>query len=338
MKFKFNRGAAAVILLVFAVLLLAVNLLINYLHREEQPNKVQSELSSFQIDSLFLYTLNSFGLSKNWIKEVQNRKTDKSYIVRLPNDLSIPLVLAEINTNFYERDLIFSSVEKDFTGKTRLTINRGDKTILSAELKYDKEIYRTKRTLAFIIDNFELASSKDSLLLEIPESFTILIKPTTDNRNLVKYINEVSKSYSLLIDDDIPDVKYRLQDSYSEKRLKASLYSIIKDFSDASFFLFDDKSDLFASSVYDFIKLELAKRKIRLILLSKLQQLKFDDEIQIKSSFDNYLKEISEAKNLFFLLSADGFKILLPEIERYRKTGVKVIHLLEIKAAGDTLK
>ena len=165
MKFNLNRRTTAVILLAAAVLLLVANLTINYLNQPEEPTTVKAELTSSLVDSLFLFTLNSFGLSNEWIKEVQNKQTDKSYIVRLPNDLSIPVVLAEINTNFFEKNLVFSSVEKDFSGRTRLTISRGNKIILSAELKYDKEIFRSRKTLAFIIKDYELSGSEDSLLL-----------------------------------------------------------------------------------------------------------------------------------------------------------------------------
>ena len=74
MKLNINRRTTAVILLIAAVFLLAVNLLINHLNQKEHPEKVQSDLSSSQVDSLFMYSLNSFGLSKEWIKEVQNKK------------------------------------------------------------------------------------------------------------------------------------------------------------------------------------------------------------------------------------------------------------------------
>ena len=336
MKFKLNRRTTAIILLVAAVLLLVAYLLIIKLNKTEKHVTGQAELNSYQVDSLFLYSLNSFGISQEWIKEVQNRQTDKSYIVRLPNDLSIPVVLAEINTNFFQKNLTFSSVEKDFSGRTRLTINRGNKIILSAELKYDKEIIRAKRILAFVIKDFELSGSKDSLLLEMPEPFTTLLKPTTESIKLVKYITEVGKNYSLFIDDDIPEVKYRLNESYSQKRLKSSLQSIVKDFSDASFFLIDDNSDIFASTSFDFIKLEMEKRKISILLLSELIHLNYDEEIQLLISFDNYLRELKEDESILFLLSADGFRTLLPEIERVRKTGFKVVHPSEIIAASDS--
>ena len=79
----------------------------------------------------------------------------------------------------------------------------------------------------------------------------------------------------------------------------------------------------------------MEKRKIGRLLLSDLIQLNYDDEIQIKSSFDNYVKELGEDESILFLLSSDGFRTLLPEIERYRKTGVEVRHPSEFIVTKD---
>ena len=163
-----------------------------------------------------------------------------------------------------------------------------------------------------------------------------MLKPTTDNIKLVKYINDVRKTYSIFIDDDIPESKYRLNETYSQKRLKSSLQSILKVFPDASFFLIDDNSDFFASPSFNYIKLEIEKRKISVLLSSNLIHLNYDDEIQLENSFDNYLMEIGEGESSLFILSADGFRILLPEIERYRKTGVKIVHPSELIIASET--
>lgn len=336
MNFKLNRKAVAVILLIAAVFLLVVNLLINRYNQNEELLTVKTELSTLQIDSLFKFSLNSFGLLNEWIKEVRNKKTEKSYKVRLPFDLSIPVVLSEINSNFFGTNVTVSSVEKSFSGRTILTISKRDRIILSSEFKYDKKIFRSTRMLAFIIKDFELSESEDSLLIKIPEPFSTLLIPSSKNTKLAKYITNLNKSYSILIDDDISEIKYRLNENYSQKRLKSSLKLIINDFSDASFILFDDSSDLFASQSFGYIKLELEKRKINMLLLSELQLLFFDNEIEIKNAFDNYLKMTGEGEGMLFLVTADGFRTLLPEIERYRKTGIKIVHPSEIKVVADT--
>jgi hypothetical protein len=337
MTFQFNRRTVAFILSIVAVFLLAVNLLISLINPQVESQSGQNELSTFQIDSLFLFSINSFGLYKEWIKEVQNKKTNKSYIVRLPYDLSIPVVLAEINTNFFGKNLIFSSEEKDFSGRTRLTINRRNKTILSAELKYDREIFRPRRTVAFLIKDYELSSSEDSLFLELPEPFSVMLLPSVKNTKLLKYVTDLNKTYSIIIDDNIPDIKYRLNESYSQKRLKTSLQSIINDFSKASFFIINDRSDLYLSPSIEFVRLELEKRNINLVMLSKIHQLDYASETELKNSFDNYLKMIGEGEGVLFSVTSDDFRTLLPEIERYRKTGFKIVHPSETNFAADTL-
>ena len=69
------------------------------------------------------------------------------------------------------------------------------------------------------------------------------------------------------------------------------------------------------------LKLKWREEKISTLLLSDLIHLNYDDEIQLKNSFDNYLKEIGNDESALFLITADGFRTLLPEIERYRKNG-----------------
>jgi len=335
MKFQFNRKAAAVILLVAAVFLLIVNLLIRHFDQQEETEILQTDLTTIQIDSLFLFSLYSFGLSNDWIKEVRNKNTDKSYIVKLPIDLSIPVVLTEINSNLFESNLIISSVEKDFSGRTRLTISNEDRIILSAEFKYDKEIFRTAITLGFIIKNYELSGSEDSLLLELPEPFSVSLKPSLENTKRVNYIIDLGKTYSIFIDDEIPDLKYRLNESYSEKRLIGSLKSIITDYVNATFFIIDDNSDLYLSPSFDYIRRELEIRKISILRLSEIQQLNDENEIDLKNLFDNQIKETDDKKEKIFFVTADEFRTLLPEIERYRKTGVKIVHPSEINKVAD---
>ena len=74
-----------------------------------------------------------------------------------------------------------------------------------------------------------------------------------------------------------------------------------------------------------------------MIRLSEIQELNYASETELKNSFDNYLKEIDEGKGVLFLLTSDDFRTLLPEIERYRKTGIKIVHPSEIIFVADTL-
>ena len=153
-----------------------------------------------------------------------------------------------------------------------------------------------------------------------------LIIPSTENLTLSKLIIDKQKTYSLLINDDISELKYKLKDSYSQNRLKRSLLSIINDFSSATYFFIDDRSDLFNSSVFSYLNNELIKRKIKIVKVSYLQKLIFSEMNVLISSFDTFMKNTAEGDSITFLMSEDNFRILLPQIKSYRKVGYKIVH------------
>ena len=326
MTFYFNKKSAISILFGAALVLLIANLVLNIINNENNSISNKTELSSVEIDSLFRLSLHSLGLLDDWIKERKRSKVDYSYKVKIPKDLSIPVILAEIKSNFWESGVTINSVEKTFSGRTMLELKLENEVKLRADFDYDKNIFRSAGTAAFILENFELSSFEDSLLLEIPEPFSPLLIPSTENLILSKFIIDIQKTYSLLLNDDIPELKYKLKDSYSQNRLKGSLLSIINDFSSATYFFIDDQSDLFNSSVFSYLKDELGKRKIKVVTLSYLQKLDFSETDLLISSFDTFMKNTEEGESITFLISADNFKNLLPVIKRFRKVGYKVLH------------
>ena len=331
MKFNFNKKSVLIILFGTALVLLIINLTLNIIDKNNTISN-KTELSDVEIDSLFRLSLHSFGLLDDWIGESKSSKVENSYKVKIPEDLSIPVILTEINSNFWESDVTINSVEKKFSGRTILEIKLEDEIILRADFDYDNNIFRSAGTAAFILENFELSSFEDSLLLEIPEPFSPLLIPSKKNLRLSKFITNKQKSYSLLLNDNIPELKYKLKDSYSQNRLKGSLRSIINDFSSATYFFIDERSDLFNSSVFSYLKDELAKRKIKIIKLSNLRKLNFSEMDVLISSFDTFMKNTEEGESITFLISADHFRNLLPEIKSYRKVGYKIVHPSETKS------
>jgi len=331
MIFDFSKKSALSIMFGTALVLLIANLVLNNIGNENNSISNKRELSNAEIDSLFRFSMHSLGLLDDWIKERKSSKVDKSYKVKIPRDLSIPVILAEINSNFWESDVTINSVEKRFSGRTILEIRTEDEIKLRADFDYYKNIFRSAGTAAFILENFELSSSEDSLLLEIPEPFSPLFVPSTENLLLSKFILDKQKTYSLLLNDDIPELKYKLKDGYSINRLKGSLLSIINDFSTATYFFIDDRSDLYNSAIFSYLRDELVKRKIKIVKLNYLQKLDFSETELLISSFDTLMKNTAEGESITFLISADNFRNLLPVIKSYRKVGYKILHPSETK-------
>ena len=168
MKFNFNNKSVLPILFGVALILLVPNLVLNILNNEDKLISKKTTLSSTEVDSLFRLSLRSFGLLDDWIKETKSSKVDYTYKVKIPKDISIPVILAGINSNFWESGVTINSVEKKFSGRTILEIKLEAEIKLRADFDYDRNIFRSAGTAAFILENFELSSFEDSLLLEIP--------------------------------------------------------------------------------------------------------------------------------------------------------------------------
>ena len=335
MTFNLNKKSVLLILFGAALVLLIANLVLNIIENENNSIYNKTELSSSEIDSLFRFSMHSLGLLDDWIKESRSSTVGNSYKVKIPRDLSIPIILAEINSIFWESGVTINSMEKIFSGRTILEIKSEDEIKLRADFDYDKNIFRSAGMVAFILENFELSSFEDSLLLEIPEPFSPLFVPSTENLLLSKFIFDKQKTYSLLLNDDIPELKYKLKDGYSKNRLKGPLLSIINDFSSATYFFIDDQSDLFNSLIFSYLRDELVKRKIKIVKLSYLEKLDFSETDLLISSFDTFMKNTEEGESITFLISADNFRNLLPEIKSYRKVGYKIVHPSETIPDGN---
>lgn len=326
---NFNNRRAALILFGAAFILLVANLVV------EVPVEVKSfekgkSLNNNDIDSLFRVSLSNLGLRDECIQKRLKSKIPYSYKIKIPTDLSIPVVLAEINRVFSGSYVSINATEKTFNGLTLLEIGSEKLNVLVADLNYDAEVKRSGGSIAFVIDDFKLQGTEDSLLLDIPEPFSCLLIPHSKNTGVIKFLKSKNKTYTLLLNDDIPELKYKLNKNYSESRLKGPIFSIINDFSDAASILIDDKSDLFNSAALVSIRNELSKRKIHFNNLSKLHIIEGDSDELIVTGFDNLMKTVGENDSLIILVSQEGFRTLLNEIKKYKKLGYKIVHPTEL--------
>ncbi|GBD87230.1 hypothetical protein BMS3Abin03_01157 [bacterium BMS3Abin03] len=333
MKIKINKKTTVQLLFAAAVILLIANLVIkNFFIGKVYPQNF-SLLTGQKIDSIFISSLKSYGILDEWIdvRKVSGDEKYKNYKIQVPADLSIPVILTEIYANLAGYDVNIFSQEKKPSGKSILTISVADEVKLKSVFNYNDAIKRIAGRVSFIINDFVLWSSEDSLLLQIPEPFSILLTPSKENTYLAEKILKMKKSYSVLLNDDISELKYKLRDNYSKNRLENSIKSLIKDYSKATFFVIDEKSDIFNSFVLQLLRNEFSRRKINLIRKDSFIHLNYDNEDELKSLFDTYLKQIKNNGGKIFLIDEDGFISLLPEIRNFRKTGYKFVHPSEIK-------
>lgn len=326
---NFDKTRAALILFSAAFILLLANIFIAD-SRETENAEQRKNFKYSEVDSFFIISLKNFGLPDKCILRKETLKIPYTYGIKIPKDLSIPVVLSEINNVFSEANVTINAVEKSFNGLTELEIKSEETTILKANIDYDAELKRKSRRIAIIIDNFRMLSREDSALLDISEPFSLLITPSSQALDLIKFLEDKNKTYSLLLDDNITELKYKLNEDYSFSRMEGPLVSILNDFTGATLIFIDDKSDIYNSDSYSLIKDEFSKRKIGLIELNRLNLLNESNDDQLLNFFDEFMKNLSGDDGAVVRLTQQDFKILYGEIKKYKKLGYKIVHPTEV--------
>ena len=94
-------------------------------------------------------------------------------------------------------------------------------------------------------------------------------------------------------------------------------------FPQSVFFLIDDKSDIYNSPAYLLIKNEMEKRKIRLVNKSNFRELIRANGKDVNNIFDSSLDKLQGGEDKIFIVSAEDFLSIKPEIIKYRKLGYR---------------
>lgn len=339
MNTSIKRTSVQILLGIVIVLLLANIIYKKYIMTKMPPEK--AEVSSKLIKDKFLSSVNSFGLKKKWIVQTKN-KEDKnsqnnqdsifySYKISVPQDLPIPVILNEINSSLNNENVKLISKEEKINGKCLLSIYSKNNLKLLAAFEYNKEMRRKAGYVGIIISGLEnLNDDETSQILNFPEQFGYNVIPSKEAEEFVKKHLNSKKEYIVLLNDDINELKYKLEENYSEPRLKGSIRSIIGSFPKTTFIMIDDNSNLYKSSIVNFIANEFEKRKIKLIKQSSLLDITGESKNQIQSTFSNLVKSSNENWGKVIIVPVDRFSLIEDEIIRLRKVGYKFINPSQI--------
>lgn len=320
------------ILFISAILLLIGNLITGKLIPEVKSG-VKNEISLLAVDNKFKASLLMLGLDETLLKPKKKKQDEdsKHYRITIPNDLSIPLIIIELENEFADDNVEIVSEEKIIGGKTIFKITQQNKVLLNAEMDYEKSLLRTGGFIAFVLEGFdELDGQTISVLLRAPELFGILLTPSKKNIKFADSLTNYRKEIVVLLDDGIEELDFKLSESYSQKRLKNSISSVVSGFKKAVCFLIDENSELHNSTVKPLLTKEFKARKIS-FFNKKMMVMPEGDKIQDKKrAFRKILDEAKDNKSRVILLEAEHFLTFLPEIVMYRKIGYKFVNPSEI--------
>ncbi|MCX6151650.1 MAG: hypothetical protein NTX22_14100 [Ignavibacteriales bacterium] len=327
MKFFFSKTSVLTFLLGVSIILLIINAILDRVIKTDNLTP-QSPITVQYLNKEFDDLLLRFNLEKNWAikKKIKGKYDSLSFVysVKLPKDLPIALVLNEVNKKFYSLPVKLSSNEEKINKNTILKILYKNILMLKAEFLVDTTKSRRLINFAFILKDLDnLNKNEIDKLLITSEEFAIILVPTSTAEYIKEKAIENRKEYLILLNDDIDDQKYLLEEKFSKQRKLGSLREILLTFKEAKLFLYDENSNFYKSPIFGFLKKEFAKRKLSFIPLSKFHTLKAEGENEISLVLNSYLSK--SWVNNTFIVSQKEFASLLPAVEEQRIKGNKLV-------------
>ncbi len=330
MNFTFDKRKLINFLFLLAILLLGANLLISKVNRKKLYQ--QKEISGVEINSIFLNSVYDFGIKSEWIKihKMNNNPSDsliKQFIVKVPRDLPISLIIQQLYNDFYPDNLRMVCHEVTIGGENILSIFSNDKLLLRSIFQYDANIKRNAGNIALIISNLQgLNESNISKIILSPEVFTAALIPSKKDTELADSLYSNRKQYAVLLNDDINEMDFKLQPNFPLDRLGNAIRAIIGAYPKSLFYIFDQNSRLYKSKAFSFIKDQLDKRGIKMVLSGSFLSLsnsknadelttlahKTDDGSQISIEIPSQM--YLELKSNIYGLIKVGYKFVIPVI------------------------
>lgn len=327
---NFDFSKSAKYLFAIAVTLLIFTFVIEYYISSEKPELRKKEITLTEADSLFRQALRNYDISEKFLNVKKNNKnlSDSVYSVKVYNDVPISLLLLELENLFSHTTAEIISNEETVGGKTITKIIIDNKPVLVSEFISDKNISREKGRIGFVVYNIDY-SADNSAILNTPEQIIFLLIPSEDSKKFVTKARSAGKRYSILLNDEIKDLNYRMNESYPIRRNKKSIENLFKNFPSAAFIVVDDKSDLYDSTIKEFLIKELDWRKAFYVKLSRFDLLDSYSS-NAESAFGEMIKTMNKNESRIILIDAKNFSDLLPLIPAYRKIGYKFVSATEL--------
>lgn len=288
-----------------------------------EPVIEKTKITRADIKKIFFETLNDFAIDSNWVElkssKIKNDST-LNYSVKIPQDLPLLLVVNDLTKNYRYNNIESTSDEKKINGATLFKVVVDDEERLNAKLVHSSNSERQESKAAFIVeDAYELSERNLKRLLDFGYPFSVILTPSLESELFKDKITVAGKDYVLILNDEIDDDKFIMEEGFAKKKIAAAVSSILSSFPDSKMFFVDEDSDLYQSAIFNFIEDEFGKRSIRLRLKSEFKSLNGISSEETKSLFDFY-KNKNDIPKTFFITS-QNFLPLREDLIKFRKRG-----------------
>ncbi len=328
MKFNFDKNKIVRYLIIACIALSIIYLLID-LVMKPNAEKTLKQITTSYAEAELKNVLTNLNFDERWIKTWKISKTSRDSInhilnVSIPTDFPFPVLLNELNKKFINCPVEISSIENVINQKSTLLVKQNNSVILKAIVINDTSAQRKTNQFCFLISNVNKLNIKEiDYLVNLPEKFALLLIPEKTSMLIKESALKNNKQYFILFNDDIDEIKYKLDEDFSEDRLISSLKNIISDFSDTKAYCIDMNSDLARSPVYSLLQREFTKRKLPLIKLDQFINISDTDEDMLSESIKTLIKKSD--KPLVYEIEAEQFVTIIGSLELEILRGNKLV-------------
>jgi hypothetical protein len=324
MKTPFSRTSIISILLIITIILLGGNIIIEKYF--EHLKKISAKgLPAELINKRFLTALTNYNIDSSWISEKDLSKDKKdslkyNYSVKIPADLPPSLLIKEIINQFDTNEVNIFAADEKSESSVVLKIFSAGYLKLTSDIKNNNSIQRQADSLAFMITGIEdLNSENFNNILMMPEQFACVISPSKHAVEISKMLIDEQKQTAVLLNDDITELEFKLNSSYSKNRIKNSLKSISGTFNKASFYVIDKNSDIYNSEHLEAITNWFSEKG--LVPLNKFSEIEFSSAEKIFSQL-----KTETGKYRLYRISAEDFLEMSPVLASLRKLGYRIVY------------
>lgn len=236
------------------------------LSRLEQKiaNKITPEEARDSMSSVF----REFGLEDSLCRPMKKRDLQKydaqaGYQVTLPIDVPVPLLIREMEKKFYTKGAFITSVEKKNGLDFETTVSDSSTWKLIFHFTNDEKLKRPNLQIARLIKMPKDASEDDiAACLTGIENEALLLPLTKIAAKSTMRIHNAGCDYIIDLSDVSDEQAFKLDASFTKKRLDESFEEIFKNFPGSRAAYIRGNSAVHNSTAWPYIKAKLQKKKV----------------------------------------------------------------------------
>jgi hypothetical protein len=323
-----NKQKIIYSLVTVVVFLLLVNVSLTLVETKKQiPKETQNKE---KIEADFISVLKNFGIKENWItkqkiKKGKNDSLTHKYKIKLPLDVTIPVLLKDINEIFASLPVDATSKEIKVYGVTELTLSSGEYKKLSAEFKYDSEISREFSTIGFLIISEDLISEEEIKKIKDLAIPVGIILPLENKSKIIAEIIKTNKlDYFIELSDDADNVDFELDEDLGLDKLTSNIKSIISSFNSPKIFFVNELESGFSASIENFIVEKFQKRERKVITSNSFFRLKGEDDSDLQSLLGFHLNKLKPRTSKVFIININDLFEIQNLLGKFIKKGNKI--------------